>query len=170
MREFDCPECSASTRATCEYCHGSGYIEESDEKIPTMSTADTLGRLIEAATEYAAERDEDGWCQRLKYGQCSLRKCLVQDGKLPAMPLSYDAATCPRWRLEQALRAARNSAPALLACVRALEPFVAIKKEVEKCAAASMGPASDPENWVKACQWEDLLAAAQALAALEAGE
>ncbi len=29
-----CPECSPLTRAACEYCHGSGYIEESDEEIP----------------------------------------------------------------------------------------------------------------------------------------
>ena len=55
-----------------------------------------------ALDEYLAEQDKDSWCQRLKYGRCQTRKCLVdKDGKLPPVPIDFDLASCPRFRLEQ---------------------------------------------------------------------
>lgn len=63
--------------------------------------------VIQAVKEYAAENDEDSWCQRLKYGKCSIRKCNVEGGWTPGNPADYSLATCARYRLECALSSTR---------------------------------------------------------------
>lgn len=66
-----------------------------------MSDAATIARIADA---YAAEMDQGQWCQRVKYGQCRLRKCMVRGGwSIDSGIHSYEPATCPRWELEKAL-------------------------------------------------------------------
>lgn len=62
------------------------------------------GQSIEALDEYLAEMDEEHWCQRLKYGQCSSRRCNVEGGWTPGNPADYSKATCARYRLSLAVR------------------------------------------------------------------
>lgn len=53
--------------------------------------------------------------------------------------------------------------------LEALRPFVALANDVEKSASlyAADDPASDPENWMKGCAWEDLVNARAAIAQFE---
>lgn len=117
-----------------------------------MPTADTLGKLIEAATI------------KRPYGR-------------PA-GLAQRAAN---QHAERLAREARDkivaSAPALLACVRALEPFAVLFADYEEhglidCETVklvgriSRGPGDEPPS----VAFADFRAAAQTLAALEAGE
>jgi hypothetical protein len=67
---------------------------------------------VEAVRAYCAEQDEDNWCQRLRYGRCSLRKCNVEGGWSPGSPADYSKATCARYRVEQSLAALQSSADA----------------------------------------------------------
>lgn len=41
----------------------------------------------------------------------------------------------------------------------ALQPFAKLADEIERCCSLYSGPESSPENWAKACQWDDLLRA-----------
>lgn len=45
----------------------------------------------------------------------------------------------------------------------ALEPFGKLHDEIEAAAALYAGPQSDPNNWAKSCDWEDLQRAKSAL-------
>ena len=56
---------------------------------------------ISGVAHYAAENDDDNWCQRIKYGQCALRKCNVEGGWKPGTPCDHSLATCARWRLRR---------------------------------------------------------------------
>lgn len=55
---------------------------------------------------YIKAQDEHDWCQRIKYGKCLVRKCLLAGGYSGVGPVTIDAATCPRWELDKAIEAA----------------------------------------------------------------
>lgn len=69
------------------------------------------GEELAAVKEYAAEVDQDRWCQRLKYGKGQLRKCNSAGGWTPGNPPDFSLATCTRYRLELALRARQPQQP-----------------------------------------------------------
>lgn len=68
----------------------------------TGPTPQVLEELAVALDEYLTLHDADDWCMRIKYGKCSTYQCLRPQG---APPYDIEKATCPRWRLEQALAA-----------------------------------------------------------------
>lgn len=43
----------------------------------------------------------------------------------------------------------------------ALKPFAALHDEIIECCKQYTWPENDPENWVKACQWDHLRAASR---------
>ena len=64
-----------------------------------------IPELLLAIQDYTNEMDQDMWCQRLKYGKCSTRKCNIAGGWAANTPCDYSLATCPRWRIECAIQA-----------------------------------------------------------------
>ena len=46
----------------------------------------------------------------------------------------------------------------------ALKPFADLADEIEECCKLYKDEYAEPENWFKACQWEDLTAARAAIA------
>jgi hypothetical protein len=60
--------------------------------------------------------------------------------------------------------AAMEAAATITALRQALKPFADMAVEIEKCAAQydEKDAAHDPENWMKGCNWDDLLAAHEA--------
>ena len=73
-----------------------------------MTDLQSLIERVEAALDaYLAEQDEYDWCQRVKHGKCQTRKCLINSTEKIRTPVNFDAASCPRWRLEQALACLR---------------------------------------------------------------
>lgn len=65
--------------------------------------SDPTAQLAAAARDYIADMGAGGGCNRVLYSQCMVRRCLIAGGWTMGQPLIN--ATCPRWRLEQALQA-----------------------------------------------------------------
>lgn len=60
-----------------------------------------------ALREYLEEQDREHWCMRIKHGSCATLRCLREGGYPPGGAnqgfVDYDKASCPRWRLQEAL-------------------------------------------------------------------
>lgn len=66
---------------------------------------DTIMELSveQAVRDYIADMGPTGGCNRIANGHCSNRNCFVEGGYSGTGPIGGVLATCPRWRLEEAL-------------------------------------------------------------------
>jgi hypothetical protein len=77
-------------------------------QIETATAEQQQREVLEALAAYLTIQDEDNWCQRLRYGRCVLRKCIVEGG-WQSGPFNADISTCARFRLEAAILRAKET-------------------------------------------------------------
>lgn len=112
------------------------------------------------AEERARAEDAEADVERLTRERDGARR----DAGIESDEPTYDQLFDRCCGLEGALRAAEARSEKLR---EALEPFAKIADDIEKCCAEFDGPESKPENWSKACEWDDLLAVRVALRATD---
>ena len=108
---------------------GAKFVDENtrmERAAGNIPSPEDSGEVVQAdaLAEYLAEQDKEHWCNRLKYGSCVTRGCLVEAGWKNG-PVRGLQGTCARYRVEQtrAHRLAARQSPDSL--VGALERFLA---------------------------------------------
>lgn len=65
--------------------------------------------LLDALGPYLALHDDSEWCQRIKYGKCSVRRCVVEGNGSTVPPFDFEKSSCPRWRIQEAIARHRGT-------------------------------------------------------------